>query len=633
MFFSRKSPLKSQYEIDDAVLTLTQKDAAKLEWPLERSRSTYFFSLSLLLLGLFAGRLVYLNVVKGGEYQAMAQRNSLRSIVLVAPRGIIYDRFGEPLVRNEPSLDAIVVPNDLPQDEEDRSKVLEAAQQFFALDQLAREEFAQRFEPESNQSILLQANVDQRILIQFLAERKRFPGIALSKAAEREYKDGKIFSHILGYEGKIRSEEYADLKNEGYLMTDAIGKQGIERSYESALRGIYGKQMIEVDALGEVQQELGVVPPQKGNDLSLEIDAELQREAYRAMEDVLGKSKLTKGALIALDPRSGAVRALVSFPSYDNNLFSGGISSADYAGLANDPNKPLFNRALSGEYPPGSTIKPILAGAALAERIITPETNIESRGGIQVGKFFFGDWKAHGFTDLRRAIAVSSDVYFYSIGGGYGNISGLGIERMKQYEERFGWGQKTGIDLPGEQDGFLPTPSWKQERFGERWYIGDDYNSSIGQGYVTATPLQVVNAIAAIANGGTLYQPRLVASIQNAQGERTENQPRVLRNNILAADILRVVREGMRETVTEGTAQSLNDLSIAIAGKTGTAQFGGAKQTHGWFVSFAPFEDPELAVVVLVEDQPEEATYHAVPITKALYSWYFEQRKNADNKP
>lgn len=625
--------MATSHEIDDAVLTLTEKDTARLEWPLDRRRSTYFFVLGVLLLGIFTGRLVYLNLVRGGEYQAMAERNSLRSLVLVAPRGIIYDRFGEPLVQNEPSLDAVIIPNDLPQDITQRNQVLERAKDFFEPENELWESLVKRLETKSLQPVLVRSHIDQGLIVKFLTERKQFPGIVLMKSAEREYVDGKIFSHLLGYEGKIRPEEYAELKDKGYLMTDAIGKQGVERSYESDLRGVHGKQLIEVDALGEVKKELGMVSPQKGNDLFLTIDADLQREAYRIMEDSLGKANLRKGALIALDPRSGAVRALVSFPSYDNNLFSGGISSAAYSELANNPDKPLFNRSIAGEYPPGSTIKPILAGAALAEGIVSPETSIESRGGIRVGRFFFGDWKAHGFTDLRRAIAVSSDVYFYSIGGGYGNTSGLGIDRMRQYEERFGWGKKTGIDLPGEQDGFLPTPKWKEDRFGERWYIGDDYNSSIGQGYVTATPLQVLNATAAIANGGVLYQPRVVEAVQSGSGEQLKKTSIIANEKILSTDILRIVREGMRETVTEGTAQSLNELSVAVAGKTGTAQFGGEKQTHGWFTSFAPYEDPELAVVVLVEDQPEESTYHAVPITKALYQWYFENRKNGENKP
>ncbi|MGB4943408.1 MAG: penicillin-binding transpeptidase domain-containing protein, partial [Candidatus Moraniibacteriota bacterium] len=315
----------------------------------------------------------------------------------------------------------------------------------------------------------------------------------------------------------------------------------------------------------------------------------------------------------ALDPRSGAVRALVSYPGYDNNLFSGGIASDEYAALIENLAHPLFNRVTSGEYPPGSTIKPVIAAAALAERIVTPATTIESRGGISVGKFFFGDWKAHGFTDFRRAIAVSSDVYFYTLGGGYGGIAGLGMERMKHYEQMFGYGAVTGIDLPGEVDGFLPDPDWKMETIGERWYIGDDYHAAIGQGFVTATPLQIVNSIAAIANGGTLYVPHV----------RDGNW--VSKPVPISPDILSVVREGMRETVTEGTAQSLQTLPVAVAGKTGTAQYGNEDKTHGWFVSFAPYEHPELALIVLVEGQPKDSTYHAVPITKAVYEWYFSR--------
>ncbi len=630
-WFSSRSP-KPLYEIDDAVLTLTQKDAARLEWPMARRGSFYIFGLSLLVLLVFFGRLGYLNIVKGSEYQEMAKRNSLRSIVLSAPRGIITDRFGEQLVENEPSLDAAIVPGDLPEGEKERAVVLERIKSFFAPDEEVWQAVTTRLNGNSFQPILLRDHLEQSTIIRFLAERQNFPGIILLKTAERKYIDGQIFSHVIGYEGKIRAEELATLKSEGYTMTDSIGKQGIEKSYEAELRGVHGGELVEVDALGQVKKALGIIAPKKGNDLKLTLDAGLQREAYAAMERVLAESKLEKGALIAIDVKTGAIRALVSFPGYDNNLFARGISQADYSNLANDPRKPLFNRAIAGEYPPGSTIKPLLAGAALTEGIITPETSIESRGGIQVGRSFFGDWKAHGFTDLRRAIAVSSDVYFYSIGGGYGGIKGLGMEKMKAYEEQFGWGKRTGIDLPGEQDGFLPTPAWKQERFNERWYIGDDYNSSIGQGYITTTPLQIALATAAIANDGTLLKPHLVESVQTTEGEK-KIAPTVLNQGIFSPSILKVIQEGMRETVTEGTAQSLQSLPIAVAGKTGTAQFGGGKQTHGWFASFAPYDDPELAMIVLVEDQSEQETYHAVPITQALYEWYFNPEKNGRNKP
>ncbi len=625
-WFSSRSP-KPPYEIDDAVLTLTQKDAARLEWPIERQGSAWLFGCSLLVLVIFFGRFGYLNIVRGGEYQAMAERNSLRSIVLSAPRGIITDRFGVPLVENEPSLGAAIVPGDLPGDQTGRTQVLENIKSFFGPDEETWASIMTRLDGGSFQPILLKDHLEQSVIIHFLAERQKFPGIVLLKTAERKYIDGTVFSHIIGYEGKIRADELAERKDAGYTMTDSIGKQGIEKSYEKELRGVHGGELVEVDALGQVKKALGIIAPQKGSDLTLTIDAGLQREAYRVMERILGEAKLEKGALVALDPKTGAVRALVSFPGYDNNLFARGISQKEYSALANDSRKPLFNRAIAGEYPPGSTIKPILAGAALAEGLITPETTIESRGGIQVGRSFFGDWKAHGLTDLRRAIAVSSDVYFYSIGGGYGGIQGLGIERMKAYEERFGWGKRTGIDLPGEQDGFLPTPTWKQERFGERWYIGDDYNSSIGQGYILATPLQIALAMAAVANGGTLPRPHVVESVQKGNGKKEMLTPEPLNNGILSPGILSVVREGMRETVTDGTAQSLQALPVAVAGKTGTAQFGADKKTHGWFASFAPYDNPELVMIILVEDQSENETYHAVPITQALYNWYFNPER------
>jgi penicillin-binding protein 2 len=257
---------------------------------------------------------------------------------------------------------------------------------------------------------------------------------------------------------------------------------------------------------------------------------------------------------------------------------------------------------------------------------VNENTQIESRGGINVGKFFFGDWKAHGFTDIRRAIAVSSDVFFYSVGGGYGNISGLGMKRMKNYENLFGYGNKTGIDIPGEADGFIPDPEWKQDKIGERWYIGDDYHAAIGQGFVTATPLQILNAVSAIANGGTLYAPKIVSQIRSTDGTITSVPGEIIRKDFVNKDILRVVREGMRAAVTDsrGTAQSLNTLPVAVAGKTGTAEFGADKKTHGWFVSFAPYENPSLAMIVLVEGQGEEG-YNAVPVTKDVYDWYFSR--------
>ncbi|MFZ2187886.1 MAG: penicillin-binding protein 2 [Candidatus Moraniibacteriota bacterium] len=613
---------KRGMEIDDAVLTVTESDAAKIEWPLSRFVMRFFWWLIIaMFLGLFS-RVIYLNMMKGAEYQEIAQRNSLREIVMPAPRGMIYDRFGKELVANAPSMDAVMIPIDLPKEQEKQDAIKRLLLSTFSLNQDALDEIFQKLDQRSLQPILLKERVSQEETLLFLSRSQELPGVSLYNTTQRRYADGLIFSHLLGYEGKIRKEEL--VSHPDYLLTDSIGKQGIEKSYESSLRGTHGFRQAEVDALGHVKKELGVVPPVPGSDLILNIDADLQKKLFDSLQALLEKENLKQAAAIAIDPRNGAVRAMVSLPSFDNNLFVGGISSKDYQVLVQDPTLPLFNRALSGEYPPGSTIKPVLACAALAENVVNENTQIESRGGISVGNFFFGDWRVNGFTDIRRALAVSSDVFFYSIGGGYGGIAGLGMDRMKKYENLFGYGNTTGIDVPGEANGFIPDPQWKKETLGERWYIGDDYHAAIGQGFVTATPLQILNAVAAIANGGTLYVPKVVSQIRSSSGVVTPVPAEIIRKDFMDPNILRIVREGMRETVTEGTAQPLKALSVAVAGKTGTAQFGNDKKTHGWFVSFAPYESPSLAIIVLVEGQGAEG-YNAVPVTRDVYNWYFSQ--------
>ncbi|MBP6975784.1 MAG: penicillin-binding protein 2 [Candidatus Moranbacteria bacterium] len=618
-------PSRRGREIDDAVLTVTEEDAARLEWPLSKWWFRSIWWLSFFVLTLLAGRVFILNTVQGKKYQDMAERNSLRMITIPAPRGIIYDRSGQALVENIPTLDLAVVPSDLPREEETQIREQELLRSVIDIDQeTASSVFGSKV--SLTLPLLLKSGLTQEEMLIFLGRQADFPGVVLMKSAERQYKDGAIFSHLIGYEGKIRQQEL-DMYPE-YGLSDMIGKEGIEKSYESSLRGQNGADRVEVDALGKIKKELGSTQPVPGNDIILHIDAGLQKKVFDSLSALLEAKSLKRAAAVAMDPRTGGVLALVSLPSYDNNLFSGGIDQKHYEELLADDARPLFDRAVSGEYPPGSTIKPVIAAAALAEGVVNEHTEIESRGGISIGKFFFGDWKAHGFTDIRRAIAVSSDVYFYSVGGGYGSVPGLGMRRMKAYEEFFGYGKKTGIDIPGEADGFLPDPDWKQRRFGERWYIGDDYHAAIGQGFVTATPLQILNSIATIGNGGILREPRLVSHIRDASGKLSPVESPVVRRDFVDANILRIVREGMRETVTEGTAQPLRDLPVTVAGKTGTAQFGTGKDTHGWFVSFAPYEKPEIALIVLVEGQGEEG-YNAVPVTKEVYQWYFDGRNDS----
>ncbi len=621
-FFKNKG---QSVEVTDAILTLSEPDKAKIEWPLSRAVFKSFFVLALIVLVTFAGRFLYLNVYKGSEYQLLSYRNSIRSIIIPAPRGIIADRFGTPLTNNIPSIDLILTPIDVPEGESEKKNLQTELQKLGVEEQIIGNVF-QNFDKRSPKQILLRQNISQEEALIFLERSDRLPGVTLFKTTKRNYVDGSVFSHVIGYEGKIHEEE---LKlNPTYSLVDTIGKQGIEKSYESVLRGEYGYSQVEVDSLGRIKKDLGVIQPKTGKDLILNIDEALQKKITDEMQRQLETAGIKRGAAVAIDPRNGAVRALVSLPSFDNNLFAKGITSEEYKKLIEDENRPLFNRAIAGAYPPGSTIKPVHAAAALAENLIDPEYEIESRGGIQVGSFFFGDWKAHGFTDMRRAIAVSSDVYFYSIGGGYGGVPGLGIDRMKKYDNLFGYGEIAGIDIGGENPGFLPDKNWKKEKIGESWYLGDDYNSSIGQGFITATALQIANSIAALANGGTLYVPKIVGGIKDADGTIDWQEGEIKRQINLDQNIFTVVREGMRETITDGTAQPLKDLPVMVAGKTGTAQFGSQEKTQGWFVSYAPYnETPEIVLAILFEGQDKDLTYNGVPVTKQVYEWYFSQEQ------
>lgn len=621
-FYKSKYKIKTSGDIDeiaDSVL-LSGSEVAKIEVPFNKSLLNLFWLFISLILVLLFFRTGYLAIAKGDYYKAVAKENRLRVTYIRAPRGQIFDRFGSPLVYNIPSLDLVLDTRGFAGEIVIPSESLEQIKNIFPN---RYEEFLENLRNGNKEDnfILLLRSIDQKEALLVAESYEKMPAIQITKTAIRDYTEGLIFSNIIGYEGKIKKEELAE--NPEYLMTDSIGKKGLEKYYEKYLRGKPGKINVEVDSKGHVVRELGINNPEAGDDLVLNIDSQLQKKIFDSLTGVLEKEELKAGAAVALDPRNGAVLAMVSIPSFDNNLFAKGISTEDYANLANDENKPMFNRAVSGEYAPGSTFKPVMASAALTEGVIDKGTQIESRGSISVGNWVFGDWKAHGFTDVKRAIAVSSDVFFYSVGGGYGSIRGIGIENIKKYANLFGYGEVSGIDIPNEVGGFIPTEKWKEDKIKEKWYIGNTYHASIGQGYITATPLQVANSITVVANGGTLYRPKLVSQIKN-NNKTFYNKSEIIRNNFIRPDILEVVREGMRMTVTEGTAQMLKDLPVEVAGKTGTAQFGSEQKAHGWFVSFAPYENPEIVMVVLVEGQEEDG-FNAVPVTHEVYNWYFSR--------
>ncbi len=616
--------MKKGLEIEDYVLTTSAQEAVHLEKSLGKKWFNFFWWILVFFMLLLAGRLVYLTIIKGGYYQQVSKANSIRSITIQSARGRIFDRSGSLLVNNIPSVDVIAVWADIPKD--NLNEMIDRLSELLKINQgeiLAKLTLA---EETPLSPILIAEDISQEQMLLFLENAQDFPGIKIEKTAVRQYVDSLIFSHILGYEGKIEKEELEE--NPDYLLTDYIGKQGIEKSYEKYLRGQHGSLQVEVDSRGNIKREVGLINPVAGNDLILSIDAALEKKIYDSLLANIEKSEVKTAAAIALDPQTGEVLALVTLPSFDNNLFARKISQDQYLDLINNPDKPLFNRAISGEYAPGSTVKPVLAAAALAENVITPQTIVSGLGGVlRIGNFSFGDWKVHGPSDVRTAIAESNDIFFYTVGGGYGNIEGLGMSRMKKYYNMFGYGQTLGIDIQGEADGFIPDEQWKLDVLGERWYIGNSYHASIGQGYVSATPLQIVSSVATIANGGTLYRPHLVSQIRNsAQDEIEDIKPEVIRKVEVSSDILQVVREGMRKTVEAGTAQQLKTLPVAVAGKTGTAQFGSEDKTHAWFVSFAPYDDPQIAMIVLIEGSSEDHA-SAVPATKEIYDWYFSEDK------
>ncbi len=623
--YLRNKRIEKGIEIEDSIMTITEREEAIIERPFKKKNLEIVWIIGMIFFGILLSRVFYLDIIKGSYYAELSRDNRIRMVILKAPRGKIFDKFGNILVNNAPSVDAVIVPSDLPEDSSERNSVIEKIASILGLEKDKILSFVNNQPKKSVSAVLIKENIDQDQILILAEKHKQLPGLVLENSGIRKYENGLIFSSFVGYDGKITKNEL-DV-NPRYYMTDYIGKAGLEKQYEKELRGAHGSRQVEVDSMGNIKKDLGVINPEPGSDLILNIDEGLQKKIFDSLTVYLEKSNTKTAAAVAIDPRTGGVLAMVSFPGYDNNLFAKGISSNEYRELIEDKNLPLFNRAVNGEYPPGSTLKPAVAVAALAEGIITPETTVnDSNGAIYVGAWRFGDWKTHGTVDMKKAIAESCDVYFYALGGGYGGIGGLGMDRMKKYENLFGFGEMTGIDLPSEKSGFIPSEQWKKDVVGEKWYIGDSYHSAIGQGFITATPLQLANYTAAIANGGTLYSPRLVNKIKKSNGEEKIIRSEIIRKDFVSGEILKVVKEGMRQTVTEGSARSLNTLPVEVAGKTGTAQFGTENKTHGWFISFAPYENPEIAMVVLAEGGGEGSS-SGVPVTKEVFDWYFSKRE------
>lgn len=624
-----------------------------------------YFSLAIfLVLIVIIIRSVWLQVIKGDYYQLLAEGNRLRAEVIEPKRGIIYAQDSRPLVRNKANFVLYLRPVDLPKNELARDELIRKISSILDEGVLPNENKAtlplKETEAltlttdnpsfykikeslatikigslESYQPLFIADNIEYERAMLLAIELPGWPGVFLSNKIRREYLlpaatssfailEESSLAHILGYTGKINDRELKDL-GEDYSLIDYIGKAGLEYSWEKDLKGKAGSKNIEVDALGRQKKIINEVPAFDGANLFLSLDLDLQIKAEEVAKNYLANAGLHRASIIIMNPNNGEILALVSLPAYNNNLFAKGISQEDYDKFLNDKDQPLFNRSISGEFPSGSTIKPIFAAGALQEKVITENTSFVSSGGLSIGEWFFPDWKAggHGVTNVRKAIAESVNTFFYYIGGGYKDFKGLGLSGLVKYSRLFGLGELTGIDLHGEKKGFVPTQTWKEETKHEPWYIGDTYHFAIGQGDVIVTPLQVANYTAAIANGGTLYQPHLVSKVLNTNNQTTKDVlPQIIRSNFIDPENLQIVREGMRQTITAGSARSLSIIPVAVAGKTGTAQWSTKKSPHAWFIGFAPYENPQIAITVLVEEGVEGSTM-AAPIARDILNWYF----------
>ncbi len=604
----------------------------KFEVPLSQKKLKAFYLAFLLLVIFLFGKTIHFQIIRGEEFSNLAEKNKQGFYLIQPIRGVIYDSSMNQLVFNESSYDLIVDVRELPFSGREELRIISEVSEIISGD---ISELRKKIKESEFDIVLIRENLDHETLILLETRIKDFPGFKIKENTVRDYVESQEFAHLIGFTGKISSQEFRDLEN--YSVTDYIGKQGLEKFYEEALRGEPGKILVERDALGDKVSEKVFSLPQAGESLVLWLDSGLQKKLTEALKDSMERVGSKKAAAIAMDPKTGGVLALVSLPGFDNNLFSQGISQEDFQEIIEDPCEPLFNRVVSGGYALGSTIKPLIAASALEEGIISPQKNILCQGEISIPNPYFPeepsiflDWKTHGWTDLRKAIAESCNVYFYTLGGGYQDIKGLGVERIKKYLQLFGWGKEIGIDIPGECAGRIPDPEWKENYFEDYqqkiWRIGDTYHLSIGQGDIVVTPLQVAAAFSAVANGGILYQPQIVKEVINGSADSSEVvrrfEPKVIREDFIDSENLKVVREGMREGVIYGSSIALKDLLVKAASKTGTAQTPIEDFYHNWVTVFAPYEDPEIVLSVVIEDV-EGMQFAALPVARDALGWYF----------
>ncbi|HNT78049.1 MAG TPA: penicillin-binding protein 2 [Anaerolineae bacterium] len=695
-------PSRSSAPIRDTLLS--DDVVARRPWLQRAPRLGVYGWVILLILGLYLIRLLQLQFLERGAWQARAIQQQSRLIQISPPRGIVFDRYGEVLVRNIPAYNVTITPGLLPDDEaRERAVLMRLAQLLNDPDipyssvevlekpayrgethSVARAQyppFGEAPSPglleminnvrylEPYEPIVVSQNIERELALLIAQESGvTLPGVDVAIIPRRSYTYGPTLSQILGFMGAISPEEQADYQAKGYNTSeDQIGYTGIEYQAEDYLRGEPGRKVIEKDVLGQELQVLSETAPHPGDNIYLTIDTPLQVVAEKALTDGLQEAQLKspeaqRGVVVVLDPRDGQILALVSLPTYDNNIFNKKVDMEELQKIQDDPHRPFLNHAIADQVPPGSTFKIVPATAALQEGVINRYTTVNCPGRILIPNKFVPDdpslaqpfycWinlqsgGGHGPVNVVDALMHSCDVFFYEVGGGFepDEFKGLGINRLSAYARQFGLGTETGIDIPGEFGGLVPDPTWKRQTYQETWTTGDTYNVSIGQGALQVTPLQMANALAAVVNGGTIYQPRVIHHIADAEGTMiVPFKPEVLHHMDIPESVWQIVREGLDLAVSEnGTGQRarLDDLGINVAGKTGTAEYcddialkagrcdvaeGETLPTHAWFMAYAPFEAPEIVVVVWIYDGGEGSVVSA-PVAHDVMDYYFRRK-------
>lgn len=598
-------------------------------FPSDKKRSLegniyWFFFFTVVSLFLLLLRAWYLQVVHGAYYLGLSENNRIRTVEIPPVRGQIYDRNGALLVKNVPSFTLYLVVEDMG-DRENQRRVMK---RLSTLIQIPEKEVSARLAENGRDPygpIKIREDLSMEGVARIEGHRLELPGVKIEAEFKRHALYGEMAAHLLGYVGEISAEQLSEGKFQNVTRGSIIGQYGIEQTYDASLRGASGEKRIEVDVLGHERKVVEVIPPQPGDDLFLTLDLKLQKAAESALSD-------RPGTVVVVRPDSGEILAMVSHPAFDLNLLSRGISSKVWKRLLEDEEHPLTNRVIQGQYPPGSIFKIILSTAILETNAMSPLEQIECNGQVQFGNRNYLDWKkeGHGQVDLHRSLVESCDVYYYKLG------RRLGIDKISEFALLFGLGKPTGIDLAFEKGGLIPNKNWKREVRHEPWFPGETLSASIGQGFVSTTPLQLAGMISAVANNGILNRPHLLKGTRNHEtGELNEVPLRKGRDLKISNKTLTLIRDALAGVVSEpaGTGKRSRLTHVAVGGKTGTAQVVGRKgethedlpeklQDHAWFAAFAPIEKPEIAVVVLVENGGHGGVT-AAPIAQRVFEAYF----------